>query len=406
MSVGNGANAVYSPTGSRGYVNIGLAEPFNKRSIASIAFSNSSAGEGGINRYRTWWSVEDFDMALPSAMYILPCEQSTFTLGEELYSAAEDAVPGAMRLKAKRCGHYNFTVDFPLIINNNPDLINVYNKVNTGVKWGHSVFAMSTSIQNRFYGCVLKDFSVSVDGYSGANPAKCKIDLWGLSQNINSDFTRRSITKMDTRRDKDTGRIYSQPLPRGSGSFFSTPSVTGADASKYGGRFINIKDCALTFNGVDYQQIVKMELKIEHEIKPLAVAKAEDSKVPTIRSVDRLFVRERKVTGSFTFLSSYLSGANFAAMNMRSNTLSELYSLASINAAGDPGPSQWASPLIMHFGHYMSFSMPAVYWQPRQEQLSTGSPLVTINFIARSNLLGISEFIEGLPLDSPQPSGI
>jgi hypothetical protein len=57
--------------------------------------------------------------------------------------------------------------------------------------------------------------------------------------------------------------------------------------------------------------------------------------------------------------------------------------------------------LVMKFSDKMVFEMQAVYWQPHVEKLSTGSPLVTIKFIARSDVKGISEFDEGLKSQVP-----
>jgi hypothetical protein len=45
----------------------------------------------------------------------------------------------------------------------------------------------------------------------------------------------------------------------------------------------------------------------------------------------------------------------------------------------------------MSFGPLV-FNMPAVYWQPVVQEMSTGSSLITINFIARSDIVGGTEF--------------
>ncbi len=384
----SGTNALYSAAGTRGYIRVGLVGILQRYSTASIALNSFSPISH--NKSRTWWVVEDFDYSSnPSNFYMLPCDNSTFNLGDDLYKPAEDAVPGTMRLRASRCGSYAFKTSFPLIITNNTEIKNAYNVVYTAVQKANYMLAMNTSIQNRNYSCIIENFSISVDGYNGANPISCQLTTKGLSQDsdMNIDPFRRSIITNTTRRDSET-----RTLGNSIGSNTYAPPDIAGSASTYGGRLANIKDCALSLNNIDYQQIVSMELSIQNTLELASTAKSEIFNVPTIRSADRMFMKSRVVKGSFKFLSSYASEMDLASM-ISPNASN--YSLAD-KAGGHP---QWASPLWMSFGPDMIFDMPAVYWQPRVEDLSTGSPLITVNFIARSNVRGVNEFVSGLAED-------
>ena len=52
---------------------------------------------------------------------------------------------------------------------------------------------------------------------------------------------------------------------------------------------------------------------------------------------------------------------------------------------------QWSSSLYMRFGP-LEFDMSAVYWQPTVQEMSTGASLVTVSFLARSDIMGGTEF--------------
>jgi len=379
MSI-DGANAIHSVAGSRGYVRVGLVEVIPRYSVGSISLGNSGTSH---NFSRTWWISQDFDKAAsPEYAYMLPCETASFNLGEDLYKAADDAVPGAMRLKALRCGSYIFKIAFPILITNNnaitgerSEIANAYEVIKTFIQKANCMASLNTSIQHRYYPCVLDNFNISVNGYGGVNPVSCSLTTKGLgiNPNLEQDPFRRSIITNTTRRDKETRDGKSPPDIKG-------------DALSYGGRLANIKDCALSLNSVNYQQIISMELNIQHEIQLASTAGLEPiSNTSTIVSADRIFLKERKVTGKFQFLSSYASAIDLAALAPPDPAV---YSLE--------GGAQWASPLYMAFGPDMIFDMPAVYWQPRIEEFSTGSPLITINFVARSNLTGTNEFMSGL----------
>lgn len=375
----DGTSVVHSAAGTRAYVRIGPVGVLPRYSTGSIALNSFSPTYH--NEERTWWIVEDFDASSnPSDMYMLPCETANFQLGSELYKTADDAVPGTMRVRASRCGTYGYNVNFPIIITDSDEITSAYGVLSSLLHDANYMIALNTSLQNRTYSCILESFNISVDGYNGASPAKCQLSTKGLSidSSMNSNQLRSMLTD-ETRRDKMTRTI---------GNFggvpYTTPTVTG-DADTYSGRFVNIKDCALSLNRVSYQQIISIKLEIQHEFQISSTARPETSKIPTIRSADRISILERTVKGSFQYLSSSSNDINLS--------YSGFPDAASFSLEAN---TQWASPLYIAFGPNMIFDMPAVYWQPRVEELSTGSPLVTINFIARSNIKGINEFVSGL----------
>lgn len=382
----NGTGINRSAAGSRGYLQIGAIGVMPRYSTASIALNNFVPQSH--NYQRTWWVVDDFDnCSNPDEFYILPCDTVNFKLGDELYKSAEDAVPGAMRVRASRCGSYSYKISFPLLANVGEHIYQAYSLVNSAVQRANYMLALHTSIQNRYYPCVIENFSISVDGYGGANPVSCQLSVKGISNKntLNTDFTSRSILENQTIRDK-SNRIFNNKT-------YFHPDIEGVDPSLYGGRFANIKDCSMTIGDNSYKQIVSMQLDISNQIILKSVAKDEPS-IPTIKSSDRVFIVERTVKGSFKFLSSYSSEIDLSATLISDQTMSD-YSLAE-RSSDYP---QWASPISMSFGPNMDFSMPAAYWQPRTEDLNTGSPLITIDFIARSNVLGVNEFMSGLSQD-------
>lgn len=383
-----GTNEVHSATGSRGYIRVGLVGVIPRYSTGAIAINNSPAAVSH-NISRTWWLAEDFDYSSnPPDFFMLPCDNATFNLGDDLYKSAEDAVPGTMRVRASRCGSYSFKVAFPIIISNQDifgqlsEISRAYTAISTAIQRANYMMAMNTSIQNRNYSCILDNFSISANGYGGINPINCQLATKGLSlaSNMNIDPFRRSIITDTTRRDKE-----SRSLGNSNGSITYAPPNIKGDAATYGGRLANIKDCAVSLNGMTYQQIVSVELNIKHTLDLASTARPEPSNIPTIRSADRIFLKNREVSGKFQFLSSYTSAMDLASLDIPNASTLSL-----------EGGSQWASPLYIAFGPDMIFDMPAVYWQPRIEELSTGSPLITINFIARSNVRGINEFASGL----------
>lgn len=386
MPTVGGANEIYSAAGTRGYVKIGLIGVIPRYSVASIALGDTGYSH---NFSRTWWVVDDFDSSnTPKKTYMLPCENSVFNLGDDLYKVAEDAVPGAARVRASRCGAYSFKTNFPVIITNPnattgaiSEIAEAYQVVTQLVQKANYLATMNTSIQNRYYPCILDSFNISVNGYGGANAINCSLTTKGISTqpNMDQDPFRRSIITTTTRRDKEIRNISGGPISD------PAPDIVG-DAQSYGGRLATIKDCSLSLNEISYQQVVSMDLNIQHELKLASTAAAENNFLtPTIKSADRIFLTERKVTGKFQFLSSYASVMDLSALSPQNPSSNSL-----------EGGSQWASSLQMSFGPDFVFDMPAVYWQPRVEEFSTGSPLITINFIARSNIKGVNEFRSGL----------
>ena len=385
-----GTSSTYSAAGSRGYIRVGYAGVLSRYSTGSISLGGGSPASH--NQQRTWWIADDFDYSsnpASNSFFMLPCDSATFNLGEDLYRNANDAVPGAMRMKAGRCGAYTFKISFPLIISSNSEINSAYSVVSNVVQKANYMLALNTSLQTRNYSSIVENFTISADGYNGANPVSCQLTTRGLSQapDMNDISSIRSIIMTNTRRDKEkrySGNLASQIN-------YDAPKNIGA-AGTYGGRFVNIKDCIISLNNKELQQIVSMELSIQNQLDLASTAKSEVYSVhtPTIRSADRVFLTERVVKGSFKILSSYISSVGDLSALDSSNADAKAFSLASRTK------HQWASPLYMNFGAKMIFNMPAVYWQPRIEELSTGSPLITINFIARSNIFGINEFMSGL----------
>lgn len=387
----DGTSPIRSAAGTRGYIRIGQIEPLRRYSTGSISLGGKVNAEH--NNDRTWWIDKDFDrFSTPTDGYhILPCDTAKFTLGDDLYQTADDAVPGTMRVKASRCGAYAFDIAFPIIITDDTDIIDTYDIIEHFVQNANHMVVLNTSLQTKDYVCVLNNFSISVDGYNGANPINCQLSAKGLStaDSMNNNFLTRSFITDTTRRDKETRILESEAQDGAFQWQYAAPDSIG-DAATYGGRVANIKDCAVSLNNSTFQQIISMDLSIQHELKLASTAKPESFNTPTIRTADRMFLLERTVKGSFKVLESYTTLIDISSLDIADANVSRL-------ANHNSGYHQWASPLMMIFGPDMVFDMPAVYWQPRIEEISTGSPLITINFIARSNIHGINEFRDGLP---------
>ena len=403
MAVPN-TSVLHSATGTRGFVRIGYYLPPARFSAVSISVPGLQTGYPQ-NQDRTWWIANDFDRPFDSnKLYVLPCDDATFTLGTDLYTGAEDAVPGAMRMKPKRSDYYTYNLNFPIILSDNLQADAAYVELFKLIKKATTMLCINTSLQTDMFKSVLSSFSITAEGYGGANPINCILETRGITADtvkINkwSGFTRSILSIDGPNYDlRDKGQAYLNTTGVVNATSLNTvgnyPSST---TQKYSGRFANIKDCRLSFDGVNYPQIIKMSLKIDQEITPVATSgmSADYTFDPPIKLLaDRLYVVERKVTGEFTFLSSAVTqqwGMNPGGTP--NVNLTEKYALAA--------QRQWATPLVMKFSDKMVFEMQAVYWQPHVEQLSTGSPLVTIKFIARSDVKGISEFDEGLNSQVP-----
>lgn len=389
----SGTSPVRSATGSRGYVRIGRAGFLARRySVGSIALGSRNISSQ--NDERTWWLDKDFDTfgnTKLSGYYILPCDHATFTLGDDLYKSAEDAVPGTMRVRASRCGAYSFNISFPIIVTNDPYIKETYSILEDFIQNANYMLSLNTSLQENNYSCILENFSISANGYNGISPINCQLVTKGISSsaNMNKKFLTRSFLTDTTRRDKETRELGNEAYDASFEWPYDAPTATG-HANIYGGRFANIKDCAVSLNNSTFQQIVSMDLNIQHTLKLASTAKKELFNTPTIKSADRIFLIERIIKGSFKVLESYTTLVDISSLDIVDIEESKL-------ATYNSGYHQWASPLIMEFGKDMVFDMPAVYWQPKIEEISTGSPLITINFIARSNIHGINEFRDGLP---------
>jgi len=389
----------HSATGTRGYVRIAHYTPHPRFSAVSMSVPGLQAGDPQ-NQDRTWWIAADFDKPVITPLHILPCDSAKFTLGKDLYTGADDAVPGTMRVKPKRSDYFVLNLEFPIILSDNKQANDAYPELSIFLKSAIEMLSTNTSMQADMFNSVLKNFSISADGYGGANPINCTLETWGITgqtEKINrwSGFTRSILSYSGTTPDlRDKGQAYENTSGLGdAGDLFTVGTTT----SQYAGRFANIKDCRLSFDGLNYSQIIKMSLDITQDIEPVATAgnSADYVSDPPIKLLaDRLYVVERKVTGSFTFLASSVThqwGVNPGGTPNVNFT--EKYGLAQ--------QKQWATPLVMKFSDKMVFEMQAVYWQPHVEELSTGSPLVTVKFIARSNVKGISEFDEGLGSITP-----
>lgn len=384
----------HSATGTRGYVRIAHHTPQARFSAVSMSVPGLQAGDPQ-NQDRTWWIAADFDKPVVGSLYILPCDSATFSLGEDLYTGAEDAVPGTMRVKPKRSDRFALNLNFPIILSDNIQASGAYLELSNFLKSSIKMLSTNTSMQSDMYNSVLNHFNISVDGYGGANPISCTLETWGITgqtEKINrwSGFTRSILSYSGTTPDlRDKGQAYENTSGLGDAGDLLT---VGTTTSQYAGRFANIKDCRLSFDGINYSQIIKMSLDIKQDIVPVATAgnNADYTSGPPLKLLaDRLYVVERKVTGSFTFLSSGVTqkwGMNPGGIP--NSNLTKQYGLAQ--------ERQWATPLVMQFSNKMVFEMQAVYWQPHVEELSSGSPLVTVKFIARSNYKGTSEFINGL----------
>ena len=367
----NGTGLYHSAAGTRGYVLLSSIDPLHKRSEASITINDTKHNQ--TRNDRTWWTADDFDDfdKIPTSSFnMLPCDSASFNLGEVLYKDADDAVPGAMRVRASRCGSYSYQISFPVVLTGDEDstVLKVYEEIQKVIKQANYMMAARTSIQTDYFCCLVEQFSISVDGYGGANPVSCKLSLKGISENdkkMNNELSRRSMITNTNRRDKgEKNDIGNSPI-------------------NYGGRLSNIKDCALALNNKKFSQIVSMELNIQNEFKFLSTASGKEinNDYTNIISSNRVFLLNRKVTGSFKFLSS-------ASLNIWNDAKDNTY----YRHIDGIKKRQWASPLWMYFGGNFSFFMPAIYWQPRVEEFSTGSPLVSVEFMARSNVKGLSEF--------------
>ncbi len=156
-------------------------------------------------------------------------------------------------------------------------------------------------------------------------------------------------------------------------------------------RVANIKDCSINLDGIvgpaaQDIQIVTMELKVDHGLDLQATSHYANNANPVdghrFLTADHIYVSQRTVTGSFSFLAS---SAIIPDAAVGSNILRPAYSPFNRTKTGSSlGVQQWATAINMNFGS-MNFNLPACYWQPTSHKLSSGSVLYTVRFVARTD---------------------
>ena len=412
-----------STAGVRSALYVGTSEPFRATiarsvgliSAASGAAASSEAVVAGVNEWPCA-VAERFDSKYESpatGVGLLPATSVTFRLGDDAYYTTDDGVPGTTRVRRKCSGSYSFNTSFPLVISQG-ELSSVYDDaraVATGSNLGRflrnspgvnnkqprlSCITMATSQQvegvieagMRLYPCVLQEFSVDASGIGsqgGAPPISCQMVTRGIlnkylgsmDYQLKHSFPKYAVT------DPILGMTQSTGFSRDGRA---EVHVKGQDPTRLGGRLANIKDCVVTLDGVKYDQVVRMKLQITHQLDFVPGSRGRvDGNMDLISHAQSVYLSSRVVKGSFSFLASNSMGglrnsAGFPVTHQGKSTATGLRS------------GQWSSPLYMAFGPLI-FNMPAVYWQPVVQEMTVGSSLVTIEFLARSDIVGGTEFL-------------
>ena len=341
---------------------------------------------------RPWGNALYFDNVYLSSGSLtavpLPCSQAEFSFGEPGYTSAGDALPGMVRVKMKRTGAYSHNLSFPLLISGDTNplsqaypILEAFLKnsgsqplTSSGVyspDIGVNMICLQDSYQKYPLPYILDTFSISASGIGQAAPIQCSISAKGIGS-IFGISSNDSLFQFPNRNPLSAETSYSRDKSAPS-SVYSAEEGTA--------RVANIKDCWISIDELDKKvQIINMELNIKQTIDTRATAgfapnPIRDTGDPFVTD-DHIYVSNRTVSGSFSFLAS-------SAIDPATGLRNSRYSPFSTGKTNSLAQNQWSSPIKMGFGP-LTFSMPAAYWNPTSHKLSSGSTVYTVNFIART----------------------
>jgi len=347
---------------------------------------------------RPWGNAQNFDsiyfQSSSLVAYPLACMSSKFKFGStEGYTSAGDAPPGIVRMKMQRMGAYEQNLTFPLLVTdrvNNP-LSWVYPIIEGFVKnsrsqpntadgvyspdIGINMVCVRDSYQGSSLPYVMEKFSINVSGVGQASPVQCSLGLKGIGSIVfGGMLSDGTMWQFPSRNPLSLATSYSRDR--------SAPSPTTLTMAEVGtARTANIKDCWVSLGGLDNQvQVVNMELNVSQSLDLRSTAGYAPSPIrntgePFVTD-DHIYMSRRIVQGSFSFLASSAVDPTTGFQNSR-------FSPFSVTKGATLALNQWSSPITRGFGP-LSFSMPAAYWQPSSHDLSSGSTIYTVQFIART----------------------
>jgi hypothetical protein len=372
--------------------------------VGTVFETYSSGGTASVLG-RPWGWAAGFDAAgsMGTKPFLIPCESALMdaSAGSGLYESTQDNVLGAARMKAKRTDGYTFTLSFPIGIPS-PASPNAYDAIRNficnfnGTALDYMSLGIGTSMwpadSLRLPLGVLENFTIKASGVGGAGPVTCTMQTRGITLGAVGSPVTGGTPKVGN--------------PPGAATYFPDNFLTGASGIDPFGHFLdpntnilnlpesrpaNIKDCLLTFDGLRMEQVVDMSLQIKQTVVVEATSDGQLETNAAIKQGNYLFIKDREVTGTFSFLAASIVGVvgNYPLPWMKQRNLSN----PSAFELSPVGSGQWASSLRMSFGPIW-FQMPAVFWQPQVHDLkSSGSPLVKIRFKAGGNIFGVSEFL-------------
>ena len=430
MSLEPGADR--TPSGIRSLLYVASDRAFSKRSLVAVRSNAARAemtGRRGLVSAASSQSIYvwpfasafDFDLKynafVPLALvYAIPCQQVRFQLGEEVYVSTDDGVPGTNRVRRRRAKAYSYDVTFPIIITASADgsrargvdavYADVLGPFLRGTTAAYPTSAaidmpcmkIATSQQlnpnwdQRLYPSVLERFSAEVSGVGGAQPITCSLRSRGILRWSIAGVMHELWQYWPKSHGMSTPAAGSTTLANGTflrDARYIDTSVHGVDAEVFGGRMATIKDCSISLGNVAYEDVVQIRISIDQKLDFVSNGDRDLPQATYLRYADWVHLDSRVVKGSFSYLSaSVVAGTPSSIWPGGSSPVPHSIPISAAAATfSNLDNMQFASPLWMDLGGLI-FSMPAVYWQPSVQELSTGASLVTINFVARGDVIG------------------
>lgn len=401
----------------------GVDQPFTNLSPRAVgitlagsgAASSSDISAGSIYLW-PWVSGNQFDRNYNESNFItadtlkyLPATSVNFSMGDPSYIATGDGVPGTSRVRRRCSGSYSFNTQFPVIISDDTWLTTVYSNIigdflrntlnyttTTNPQPRLATIRMATSQQVtqgdlKLYPCVLEEFNIDATGVGspGNVPSiKCSMTTRGIFYDTVNGPVSQVIHSFP--KDKNLGMSAVSGYTR-DGRFLDD-KIRNNDPTIGGGRLANIKDCVVILDDTKKEQVINMRLTIRHKLDMQSHSIVSNPYgMDLVNHAHMMYLNQREVSGSFSFLASNTVRGIGGAPGFPINTAAKV-PIGNTGSASSLRQGQWSSPLFMSFGPLI-FNMPAVYWQPIVQEMTTGSSLVTINFLARSDITGGTEFI-------------
>ncbi len=305
-------DATRSAAGTRGFVFMELASKNIMNAVRNVmtAYARSSNQAGYTWPRRAWVDSSTMDLFFrqgSGSPKVLPVDEVTFKTGDEFYESAGDAVPEITKVKTKRIGGFSHECSFPLIIHPldvTSTITNAYSDLSSFTQNMGQVMRMATSLSiegNDMWPGVLSEFSLSASGVDGGAPIQGRMKSIGITG-------AGYLNHMLMSRVLPVGAVVSDDPDLLRDHYSSSTLAT--DLLPSGGRTATIKDCLVTLDEVNLQQVVDVKMRITQKIGLRSTAgyrwRPSDGDASQPVTANALYVDERRVEGEISFLASNL----------------------------------------------------------------------------------------------------